>query len=213
MSEPSADRPEAPAPGPDRRRALIWAGVVAATLGAGGAGLMLQHLGVRDGGASAAGYGRDPNVLEPPRQPWPRILTARQRTILIALMDTVLPGDAKRPAPSALGLIEFFEEWLSAPYPNQVADLKLLRPLIRRLDALGFARLDAEAKVKTLKRIEAEDKSREAFSRFVCLTAGAYYTTPEGAALMGFIGNQPREHFAGPPQAVIDQLLAAAARL
>jgi hypothetical protein len=44
------------------------------------------------------------------------------------------------------------------------------------------------------------------FARFRDLTAGGFYTTPEGMKDIGYVGNVPLTAFAGPPPEVLKQL-------
>jgi hypothetical protein len=175
---------------------------------------MLTYMGVAPPGHAASGvqgYGRDPDLLQPRRQPWPSQLNDADRRVISALVDSVLPPDDTHPAPSTLGLVVFFDEWLSAPYPDQGTDHAVLSPWIRRAVADGFTAMAPPGRTAWLQSQEANPEVRSAFRRFVELTAGAYYTAPQGASLAGFIGNQPSDHFAGPPADVVAKLEAAAA--
>jgi hypothetical protein len=103
----------------------------------------------------------------------------------------------------------FLAAWLGAPYPDQIADHRLLTPLIDQLQAENWIRLPAKARHARLAALETS----VAFRRFVALTAGAYYTTTEGARLVGFIGNTPSPQFLGPPPDVLARLDAAIASI
>jgi hypothetical protein len=41
------------------------------------------------------------------------------------------------------------------------------------------------------------------FARFRDLTAGGFYTTPQGTKDLGFVGNRPSTTFEGPSEAVL----------
>lgn len=156
----------------DRRSVLGWTAVVAGAIG-GGAGLR-AYLGAGLSpvpAKAAAGYGKDPALLEPAPAPWPRVLTDRQKAWLAQRLDTLLPRSGSLPSASEAGLGEFFDEWLSAPYPDQQADRALILPL-------ADGKADAAA----------EDRLR-------VLALAAYYTTPAGITAIGFVGNEPRERF------------------
>ena len=207
-----------------RRQTLAWAGATAAALGVGGVLMRQYHGGAEpaagpydgvydDGVAPTEGYGRDPDLTNPRRDLWPRTVSAPHLSVIEALADVILPGDGERPAPSSLGLGDFFSEWLSAPYPEQRADRALLLPFIDALSEEGFAAADGASQTTKAETLHAAGADEPAFQRFLRLTAGAYYTTPEGAAIMGFIGNQPSNHFAGPPDDVIAHLEREAAKL
>lgn len=156
----------------DRRSVLGWAAVVAGAIGAGtGLRTYLSAGSSHKAVVPAPGYGKDPALLEPAPGPWPRLLTDRQKTWLARRLDTLLPRSGELPSASEAGLGEFFDEWLSAPYPDQQADRALILTL-------------ADGKAVP----EAEDRLR-------VLALAAYYTTPAGITAIGFVGNEPRERF------------------
>lgn len=174
-----------------RREAMKWTGVAALLAGAGTAVSSCQRAYVT--GEESVGYGKDPPLIEPVRQPWPRLLNDEQRSKMLALIDAILPATAELPAASEIGVMEFFEEWLSAPYDDFVADRKLILPF---LDRAGTPAVIAGS-------IESYRKD-DAFERLRVLTASAYYTAPESEEAIGFGGNYPRDSFNGPPQEVLD---------
>jgi Gluconate 2-dehydrogenase subunit 3 len=51
------------------------------------------------------------------------------------LGDLILPGSTTAPAPSALGIPDFVDEWVSAPYPEQLEDRKTILEGLRWMDA------------------------------------------------------------------------------
>ncbi|MFZ5721830.1 MAG: gluconate 2-dehydrogenase subunit 3 family protein [Pseudomonadota bacterium] len=168
----------------DRRTALAWIGAAGV---AGAAGLAACSRKPEATGV-AGGYGTDPRLVNPDPAPWPRLLTEAELQAAAILADYILPATAAAPAASALGVPEFIDEWISAPYPDQLAD----RPLIRDgLKALG-ARPDAAA----LAALRASGS--DFFKRFRALTIGAYYTTEAGFKDIGYIGNIARESDPGP---------------
>src|SRR5262245_19608168 len=117
----------------DRRTAIKW--VMAAS-----AALRLQGTALAATAAKEpAGYGKDPNLLKVYESGtlWPLTLTKEQRALATMLCDTIIPADDQSPSASALGVVDFIDEWISAPYPDQVAD--------RSIVTEGFAWLDAEA--------------------------------------------------------------------
>ena len=188
----------------DRRTALTWIGVVGAATAAASAGVVLY--GPRTGGKPAAtGYGTDPKLNPPVKAPWPRIMTPAQLQAAAMLADYILPASATAPSASALGIPDFIDEWISAPYPDQVKD----RPII--LDGLqalgpGFMRSDAARRTATLSALP----SSAFFKRFRALTIGAYYTTEAGFRDIGYIGNVARAADPGPSndvKAVIEREL------
>ena len=176
----------------DRRTALTWIGVVGAATAAASAGVVLY--GPRTGGKPAAtGYGTDPKLNPPVKAPWPRIMTPVQLQAAAMLADYILPASATAPSASVLGIPDFIDEWISAPYPDQVKD----RPMI--LDGLqalgpGFMKSDAARRTATLSALPGS----AFFKRFRALTIGAYYTTEAGFRDIGYIGNVARAADPGP---------------
>src|SRR5262245_33997766 len=113
---------------PTRRRTLKWLMLVAAALGVSRSFSSAAQVHWRSG--EGQGYGTDPDLLKPPTQPWPLTLTAAQRAVAAVVLDVILPADAGAPAASAVGLVDFLDEWVSAPYPLQKSDATKLVPLL-----------------------------------------------------------------------------------
>lgn len=202
----------------DRRITLKWlmgamaAGQLAAC-GQGAKGLSWPELEA----IKAAGIGEDPDLINPV-VPWPLTLSPAQLELITELVDLILPGEGTIPAPSQVGVPAFINEWVSAPYPDQHRD--------RVLIVNGLAWLDEESKVRTgapFVRAEARaqtgilddiafrekvkpglEKPAEFFGRLRSLTLGAFYTTNEGWADIGYMGNRPSTgDYAGPsPEAL-----------
>src|SRR4051812_21201926 len=116
----------------DRRTAIQW--MVAAS-----AALRAPTIAFADDVAksiAAKCYGKDPDLVKnyAPGDLWPLTFTAAQRKLASVLSDMIIPAEADQPAPSALGVIDFIDEWISAPYPDSARDRTIV------LD--GFAWLD-----------------------------------------------------------------------
>jgi hypothetical protein len=170
----------------DRRTALTWIGVVGAAT-AVGAGVVLY--GPKMGGKTdAKGYGTDPKLVEAEKAPWPRLLSDGELQAAAVLSDFILPASGTAPAASTLGIPDFIDEWVSAPYPDQEKD----RPLIRE----GLKKLGAKPDAAALARLQKE--GGEFFKRFRYLVIGAYYTTEAGFKDIGYIGNVARPSDPGP---------------
>ena len=180
----------------------------------------------RDARASAAlpaqGYGTDPNLLKVYQRGelWLLTLSAQQRQLAGILADIIIPADANSPSASAVGVIEFIDEWISAPYPLHQRDRTIL------LD--GFSWLDTEATRRFGKGFsDLEDSGRLGICDAICdesraateqrgaarffalyrdLTAGGFYSTPVGRKDLNFIGNVPLARFDGPPPALLKGL-------
>lgn len=196
----------------DRRTALAWVGVVGAA-SAVGAGVVVY--GPKMGGEVVTrGYGTDPRLTKPEKAPWTRIMTRDQLTTAAILADYILPANATAPSASSLGVPDFIDEWVSAPYPDQLKD----RPLIMNgLNQLSVKVLKGgpEARAEALEALRAsKDEHAHAFwKRFRRLTIGAYYTTEAGFKDVGYIGNVARERDPGPSDEVKAHLEAELKKL
>jgi len=170
----------------------------------------------------ANGYGGDPKLTNAyrPGDVWPLTLSAAQRRTAASLCNTILPGDDRSPSAESVGLVDFIDEWVSAPYPRQLED----RPMVLE----GLAWMDAEALLRFEKYFADLDEaqrhaicddicyepkaaakfSRAArfFARFRDLTVGGYYSTPVGHQDLGYIGNVPLAKFDGPPLELLRKL-------
>ncbi|HEX3364133.1 gluconate 2-dehydrogenase subunit 3 family protein [Phenylobacterium sp.] len=181
----------------DRRTALAWVGVVGAAI-AGGAGVVVY--GPKMGGEVVTrGYGTDPKLTKPEKAPWSRIMTPDQLTTAAILADYILPASGPASSASSLGVPDFINEWVSAPYPDQVKD----RPVVMNgLNALSakVLRAGASERAAALAALpKATDQATKAFwKKFRGLTIGAYYTTEAGFKDIGYIGNVPRTSDPGP---------------
>ena len=187
----------------DRRTALTWIGVVGAAT-AVGAGVVVY--GPKVGGKpEAQGYGTDPKLVTPDKAPWPRLLGDEELQAAAVLADVILPDSGTARAASALGIPDFIDEWVSAPYPDQLKDRPLIRDGLKALAKTSAA--DQPAAIAALRT--AGDPF---FKRFRALTIGAYYTTEEGFKDIGYIGNVAREADEGPSaevKAALDAKLKA----
>ena len=168
---------------------------------------------------TAPGYGTDPKLLEPV-VPWPRTLSPAELRTVAALCDTILPAEGAWPAPSAIGIQDFIDEWVSAPYPEQSSDRPLLLAGLAWLEAAALARharsyaaLDPPARATILRdAAEADPRGRRFLDRMKFLTTGAYYTSEAGVEELGYIGNVALEgDYPGPTEealAHLDRVLA-----
>lgn len=201
----------------DRRTTLKWVLAASATLplaGRSGAAALA--------GLAAQGYGSDPDRMAAhrPGQLWPLTLDAAQRRLAASLSDLIIPDDDRSPAASAVGVVDFIDEWISAPYPDQRRDRSVV------LD--GFTWLDAEARRRYGMDFAATgspgqhgicddicDEKRAAperqqaahfFAVYRDLTAGGFYTTQVGRDDLGYIGNVALTRFDGPPPELLQRL-------
>ncbi len=204
----------------DRREAIKWMLTAAAAVGflrtrAPGAGLPPM-------GPIPHGYGTDPDLLKvyAAGDVWPLTFDAAQRRTAAALCDTILPADSGGPAASAVRVHEFIDEWISAPYPGHADDRKIVIEGLAWLDAEsrrrfgnGFAALIVRQKQAICDDIRHEPEARPEFkaaARFFTLfrdlSAGGYYTTPEGMRDIGYVGNVALGRYDGPPPEVLQRL-------
>jgi hypothetical protein len=207
-----SDAPEEYVSKIDRRTALAWIGVVGAATAAG-AGVVVY--GPKMGGERITrGYGTDPKLTKPEKAPWSRIMIPAQLQTAAILADFILPASGAAPSASALGIPDFVDEWVSAPYPDQLKD----RPLVMNgLNALGAKVLKANAadRAAALAALPAStDPTVMAFwKKFRGLTIGAYYTTEAGFKDIGYIGNVARTVDPGPSAEVKAHVQTALAKL
>jgi hypothetical protein len=214
----------------DRRTTLGWLGAVTA-LSASGISLSLGGPALATPEAqpthpAAVGYGNDPNLFDR-HVPWPRTMTPAQLDQTAALADLILPKVGTYPAPSEVGIADFVDEWISAPYPDQLRDRGLILEGLAWLDSEAqrlwqsdFHALDAPQKMQLLARtaqLPAAAGDIQAmklygfFRRLRSVVVGAYYSMQQNHAEIGYIGNIAMEAFPPPTaeeNAFIDRAIA-----
>lgn len=203
----------------DRRTTIKW------MLAAAAAVPLLEHRAWTQevtAQPAATGYGTDPDLikLHRPGEIWPLTLSAAQRRTAAALCNAILPDDGHSPSAESIGMVDFIDEWVSAPYPRQLED----RPLVLE----GLAWMDAEAQRRFAKYfvelgeaqqraicddicLERNAQTRFAraaafFNRYRDLTVGGFYSTPTGWKDLGYVGNVPLAKFDGPPAELLQKL-------
>jgi hypothetical protein len=175
----------------------------------------------QSGNPLARGTPTDPD-LQRPVVPWERILSDDELRTLAALCDVILPEDHVSPSASALGVHDFIDEWVSAPYPQQHRDRILIRGGLLWLDAesgrrfgsaMRFRELTAARQRAICDDICYEPDAQEPFkaaSRFFArvrdLSATGFYTTDEGMADIGYVGNRPQASWGPPPAEVLSSV-------
>jgi hypothetical protein len=200
----------------DRRTTLKWMFAAAATapslqvsFGADAGAL------ARDVATNQSGYGTDPELTKEWKAggPWPLTLTEQGRLSTRALADLIIPADEQSPAASAVGVVEFIDEWISAPYPQQRGDREIVLPGLRWIEdesqkrfGKGFSAINDAQRAQIADDICSAAKARtefagaaKFFAKFRDLTAGGFYTTPVGMKDIGYRGNTPLATFDGPP--------------
>ena len=197
-----------------RREAIKWMLAASATI---------SVIDVRGAASPAAkGYGTDPNMTASynPGDLWPLTLDENQRRTATTLCDVIIPADDKSPAASAVHVVDFIDEWVSAPYPKQQAH----RPIVLE----GLAWIEKESRNRFRKEFSALSEEQQHaicddirlesaakpnfksaakfFTVYRDLTAGGFYTTPVGWKDLGYVGNVAQEKFDGPPPEVLKHL-------
>ena len=149
-------------------------------------------------------YGSDPDLLNP-AVPWERTMTPWQMRVAAALCDMIMPADDISPSATAVGVHEFVDEWVSAPYPGQQRDRELIFDGLEWLErtaldgfGAGFADLSVDERAAILDTIAYADRVGTGledkvafFHQYRNLTMSAFYATEEGSADLGYIGNVP----------------------
>jgi len=92
-------------------------------------------------GVDPNGYGSDPDLSKNyrPGEPWPLTLTAEQRRLSGIVSDLIIPADDRSPSASAMGVVDFIDEWVSAPYPDFQRDRGIVLGGFEWLDEEGAA--------------------------------------------------------------------------
>ena len=211
----------------DRRTTLAWlAAALAVPESARGSGLEgTQWPEIKLTPITAPGYGVDPDLLNP-KVPWPLTLNKTELKAAAALCDMILPADGQYSAASAVGVPAFVDEWISAPYPRQQQDREMIVPGLAWIDAESVRRFGkpfADAAngeraaicddIAFAGRVKPGfEKPASFFANVRRLTLRAYYSTEEGWAQIGYMGNTPIEGpYPGPtPEAMahIQQVIA-----
>jgi len=190
----------------DRRTAIKW------VLGASAAlRLPTASFDALAAAPAAKGYGKDPNLMKIYKagELWPLTLSKEQRVTAAALCDLIIPADDTSPAASSVGVVDFLDEWISAPYPEHAEDRKTI------VDALSRVESEAQRRFKTsFAKLSAQQLStiadaivkEQSFVRYRALTAGGFYTTPVGVKDLKYVGNVATATFEGPTQDVLKRL-------
>jgi hypothetical protein len=201
----------------DRRTALKW--VLAASAALHVPSAMAEEIARA---VSGKGYGKDPNLIDPysPGKLWSLTLTSEQRAAAKALSDAIIPAEGEWSAASTLGVVEFVDEWISAPYAQMSEDRPLILEGLAWIDkesqrrfSNSFAAISSTQRHDICEQIcpgpnanKDLERATAFFTLFRQLIAAAYYTTPQGMRDIGYIGNVPLEKFDGPPEEVLKKI-------
>ena len=199
----------------DRRLAIKW--MLAASAGAvlmGRHGFASPALGA----VSQSGYGQDPDMVKAskPGDFWPLLLTDAQRRDVAVLADIVIPAESDWPSASSVGVTDFIDEWVSAPYPDNLKARKVILEGLgwvdqesRRRHSSPFAdapAADRLALCDEMARREPYGSPQAFFKLFRDLVSGGYFTTPVGMRDLGYVGNVPLPKYEGPPAELLAKL-------
>ena len=142
--------------------------------------------------------------------PWEKPLTEAEVATLAILCDIILPGDgAALPMPSKIGVPDFLNEWVGAPYKDTIDDYEIIRG--------GLAWIQSHSNSLHGKRFDDLTEAQQTgildticdpaktppdlapgarfFKRLRMLTLGGYYTHSSTWKSLGYVGNTP---IAGP---------------
>lgn len=163
------------------------------------------------------GIGPDPNLLKK-EIPWQLVLDEAEMKTVKVLGDIIIPADENGPEASAVGVPEFINEWVSAPYEQQQGDRATLRKGLVWLNAESkkrfgkiFVEITPEQQTSIIDDIveDGTDARKQAYGFFRMFrdrVAGGYYSTPEGWKAIGYIGNVAIPEYPGPPPEVLKHL-------
>lgn len=172
--------------------------------------------------ATAQPYGTDPVLtrIYHPGDLWPLTFDDAQTETVRALADLILPAGDGSPAASEVGVVEFVDEWISAPYEAQREDREIILSGLTWINlesqkrfSKNFSELSLTHQTAIADDIAYADRAKanlkagaEFFARFRSVSAGGYYATRAGWKDIGYIGNVPTVEFKLPPKEVLDRL-------
>ncbi len=163
----------------------------------------------------------DPDFNKPYVTPWEKVMTVEELKTTTALADIILPKDANGPAASEVGVPDFINEWISAPYEEQHEAAETIRgglawlntESFRRFEK-GFTDLAGAQQIQIVDDICDESKTKPQhqtgarfFKKFRQLCVGGYYTHSATWKHLGYIGNVSMAGaFPGVPDEIIKKL-------
>lgn len=144
----------------------------------------------------------DPDFLNPVI-PWEKPLDQSELATLEVLVDLILPADDESPAPSTIGVPDFINEWIGAPYTENRDDSLIIRGGVAwmnnhtwQLHRKPFKELSSAQQTSILDTIcDSENNNPELiagtrfFKKLRMLTLNGYYTHPATWKSLGYVGN------------------------
>jgi hypothetical protein len=190
----------------DRRTAIKWVMAASAALR-----LPSVSFDALAAAPAAQGYGKDPDLMKVYKSGdlWPLTFTEEQRKTATALCDLIIPADDTSPAASSVGVVDFIDEWISAPYPEHAVDRKTVVDGIAMIDSEAqrrFGTTFAQLSTTQMTTIADAVSTEPFFVRYRGLTAGGFYTTPIGMRDLKYVGNVAMAAFEGPTPEILKRL-------
>ena len=164
----------------------------------------------------------DPNfMVAKAESAWQMVMTKEELSTTKALADLILPKDGLGPAASEVGVPEFINDWISAPYDKNHEDGEVIRGGIGWLNThsfkqfeKGFDELSLAQQTSIVDAICHPENARPElktgvafFKAFRKLALDGYYTHSANWKQLGYVGNiSIGGPFPGVPEAVIKQL-------
>ena len=147
-------------------------------------------------------------------------MTGPQRRLADVLSDIIIPADEHSAGATESGVVDFIDEWISAPYETFQKDRGIvlggfawLENDAARRFGKSFVELDSAARHTICDDICDESRApiglRDAarfFALYRDLTAGGFYSSPAGRKDLSYIGNVPLASFDGAPPALLKTL-------
>ena len=145
----------------------------------------------------------DPDYSKPATGPWERVLTEDELKLVTVLADLILPKDGNGPAASEIGVPDFINEWVSAPFEPQRSEGQIVRGGLSWLNTAGFQRhgkafveLASGEQTALLNSVADETKASKDdrvgvrfFQTFRQLCLDGYYTHSATWKQLGYTGN------------------------
>jgi hypothetical protein len=130
----------------------------------------------------------------------PPVFDERERRDLEAAMDEIIPAGDGMPAASEMGGVAYLER-VAAADANVANELRAALAALEKASGGAFGRLDHEARVSALRKLEAGEATR--FAQLRDYVYESYYTQPRVWKLIGY-EFYPTDH-AGPHMAPFDE--------
>jgi hypothetical protein len=167
-------------------------------------------------GENAKRSATDPDLVNP-EKPWFGELSAKEMASVAVLADMIIPEDRFSPKATDVNAHFYVDEYVSAPYQKCQEALQTIREGLRWLDEQSVMRFgDAFNEISDSERhmiveeikwvASANDRNKPAaifFALLRDLVATGFYTSFEGMADIGYVGNKPSVSFDGPPREVL----------